>query len=107
LLNVTQWNSSVLCYYNCKGQRKVLPIKLLVYRPLEPPVLEPVPALAVGQRHELACVVAQAAPLRKVRVRLRRGGALLHTRSFAGQGRDEPATVRVTHGLKAERGHHG
>ncbi|NWS50670.1 ICAM4 protein, partial [Probosciger aterrimus] len=105
LLNVTQWNSSILCYYNCRGQRKVLPIKLIVYR--KPPVLEPVPALAVGQRHDLACVVAEAAPLRKVTVRLRRGGALLHRRSFEGQGQDEPGTVRVTHGLRAERGHHG
>lgn len=107
LLNVTQWNSSVFCFYSCGHQRKVLPIKLIVYHPLEPPVLEPVPALAVGERHELACVLANVAPLRKVTVRLRRGGDVLHTRTFEGHRQDEPATVRVTHGVRAQRGDNG
>ncbi|KAM8982758.1 intercellular adhesion molecule 1-like [Ara ararauna] len=107
LLNVTQWNSTVLGYYSCGQQRKVLPIKLLVYRPLEPPVLEPVPALAVGQRHELACVVMDAAPLRRLRVRLRLGGALVLSADFEGQRQDEPGTVRVAQAVLVQRGHHG
>ncbi|KQK82618.1 hypothetical protein AAES_68197 [Amazona aestiva] len=32
LLNVTQWNSTVLAFYTCGQQRRELPIELLVYR---------------------------------------------------------------------------
>lgn len=32
LLNVTEWNSSVLCFYTCGGRRKVVVTKLIVYR---------------------------------------------------------------------------
>ncbi|NWW97442.1 ICAM4 protein, partial [Caloenas nicobarica] len=107
LLNVTEWNSSVLCYYSCGGQRKVVTTKLIVYRAPEPAVLEPVPPLAVGATHELACSVAGAAPPRLLTVTLRRGGETLRTESFARDGRDGPAAVRVTHRLTARRGDHG
>ncbi|NXQ78846.1 ICAM4 protein, partial [Nyctibius grandis] len=103
LLNVTEWNSSVLSYYSCGGQRKVLSTKLVVYRVLAPAVLDPVPALAVGESHELSCHVADVAPIRYLAVTLRRGGEVLRTETFERHGQDEPATARVTHRLTARR----
>ena len=36
LLNVTEWNSSVIGYYTCGGRRKVVTTKLIVYRKATP-----------------------------------------------------------------------
>ncbi|NXF42086.1 ICAM4 protein, partial [Nyctibius bracteatus] len=103
LLNVTEWNSSVLCYYGCGSERKVLSTKLIVYRALAPAALEPVPALAVGESHELTCHVADVAPIRYLTVTLRQGSEVLHTETFEQHGQDEPVTARVTYQLKARR----
>ncbi|NXW64240.1 ICAM2 protein, partial [Eurystomus gularis] len=103
LLNVTTWNTSVLCYYTCNQTRKTVFTKLMVYRAPEPPVLEPVPALEVGMSHELACSVASAAPLRNLTLGLWRGGEMLHTKDFNESSSDEPATVWVRLWLTAER----
>ncbi|NXU28870.1 ICAM4 protein, partial [Thalassarche chlororhynchos] len=102
LLNVTAWNSSILCFYSCGQERKVLTTKLIVYRAPEPAMLEPVPQLAVGESHELACRVAGVAPVRNLTVILRRGDEMLHTKTFEQHGQDEPAAVRVTHRLTAQ-----
>ncbi|NWU50964.1 ICAM2 protein, partial [Dromas ardeola] len=103
LLNVTQWNSSVLCYYSCFSKRKVVTTKLTVYRAPELVVLEPVPMLAVGQSHELTCRVAGAAPVRKLEVTLWWGNEMLSTKTFQQHSQDEPEEVRVTHWLTAQR----
>ncbi|XP_033927902.1 intercellular adhesion molecule 1 isoform X2 [Melopsittacus undulatus] len=107
LLNVTEWNSSLWAYYSCGGKRKVLPIKLLVYRPLDPPVLSPLRVLAVGQLLELSCSVPAAAPLRRLRLRLRLAGAVVLSASFTDREQDEPGLARVTHRLRLSRDHHG
>ncbi|NXE30818.1 ICAM4 protein, partial [Ardeotis kori] len=109
LFNVTEWNSSILCFYNCGNERKVVTTKLIVYRrvsppgTLESPMLEPVPHLAVGKTHELACHVANVAPVRNLTVTLRRGDEVLHNKTFEQHGQDEPTAVRVTHRLTAQR----
>ncbi|KAK4805938.1 LOW QUALITY PROTEIN: hypothetical protein QYF61_021502 [Mycteria americana] len=132
LLNVTAWNSSVLGYYSCSQQRKVVTTKLIVYRTagrggpcpsrragivaiklrlspgaLEPPVLDPVPQVEVGKSHELVCHVAGVAPVRNLTVILRRGGETLRTKTFERHEQDEPVTVRVTHRLTAQQGDNG
>ncbi|KAM9214398.1 intercellular adhesion molecule 5-like [Leptosomus discolor] len=107
LQNVSAWNLSVLCYYRCGRERKELHTKLAVYRVLEPAVLEPVPQLAVGESHELACSVAGVAPVRNLTVILRRGGEVLHTKTFEEHSQDEPTAVRVTHRLTAQRRDNG
>ncbi|NXV53676.1 ICAM2 protein, partial [Uria aalge] len=103
LLNVTEWNSSILCYYNCFSERKVVNTKLTVYRAPELVVLEPVPTLAVGQSHELTCRVAGAAPVRNLLVTLCRGNETLSTKTFPEHSQDTPEEVRVTHWLTAQR----
>ncbi|NXW39199.1 ICAM2 protein, partial [Phaetusa simplex] len=102
LLNVTEWNSSVHCYYTCFSKRKVVTTKLTVYRAPELVVLEPVPPLAVGQSHELTCRVAGAAPVRNLLVTLWRGNEVLSTKTFPQHSQDKPEEVRVTHWLTAQ-----
>ncbi|NWX43249.1 ICAM4 protein, partial [Steatornis caripensis] len=103
LLNVTEWNSSVLCFYTCSRQRKVVTTKLIVYRVPELVVLEPVPQLAVGESQELACSVAGAAPIQNLTVILRQGNEVLRAETFEQHTQDEPAVLRVTHRLTAQR----
>ncbi|NXL54986.1 ICAM2 protein, partial [Podilymbus podiceps] len=130
LLNVTEWNSSVLCFYSCGLERKVVITKLVVYRkaprgegvparpgkpgsspsrcvsPLGMPelvVLEPVPTLAVGESQELVCRVAGVAPIQNLTVSLRWGDVTLHTETFQQHSQVEPVDVRVTHRLTARR----
>ncbi|NXN49066.1 ICAM2 protein, partial [Rynchops niger] len=107
LLNVTEWNTSVLCYYQCFSNRKVVTTKLTVYRAPELVVLEQVPMLAVGQSHELTCRVAGAAPVRNLMVTLYRGNEVLSTKTFLQHSEDQPEEVRVTHWLTAQRRDNG
>ncbi|NXS95601.1 ICAM1 protein, partial [Jacana jacana] len=108
LLNVTEWNSSVLGYYSCFQERKVVTTKLTVYSAPELVVLEPVPALAVGTSQELRCHVVGAAPARSLEVTLQLGeGEMLSKKTFLQHRQDEPETVEVTHRLTAQRWHHG
>ncbi|NXK47399.1 ICAM5 protein, partial [Chauna torquata] len=107
LLNVTEWGSSVLCFYSCNMERKTVSAVLVTYRALEPAVLEPVPQLAVGESHKLVCRVPGVAPVRNLTVILRRGTDTLHTATFEHSTRDEPEDVQVTYQVTAQRGDHG
>ncbi|NWQ84881.1 ICAM3 protein, partial [Columbina picui] len=107
LLNVTEWNSSVLCFYRCHGHREVLSAKVVVYSPPERPVLSPVPPLAVGSPHDLSCAVSGAAPPRLLTLSLLLNGEPLRTKTFTHIGHDEPTTMSLTHPLTPQRGHHG
>ncbi|NXI45833.1 ICAM2 protein, partial [Galbula dea] len=107
LLNVTTWTSNVLGFYTCGKERKEVSTKVIVYSPLEPPVLEEVPQLAVGQSHFLTCRVAAVAPIRNLTVTLRRGAEVLKVQTFQELRQDEPQAGLVTHGLTAQRQDHG
>ncbi|NXK01165.1 ICAM1 protein, partial [Corythaixoides concolor] len=135
LLNVTEWNPTILGYYECRGVRKMVNTNLTVYRkapwrevgvpahpgtlgsspshrdsPVGAPesvVVDPVPQLAVGHSHELKCRVAGAAPIRNLTVSLRRGDEVLSAKTFKGQSQDEPGEVEVAHRLTAQRRDHG
>ncbi|NWI35114.1 ICAM2 protein, partial [Sula dactylatra] len=129
LQNVTVWNSSILCFYSCRGQRKVVKTELIVYRkaprgegfpaspgkpgsspslcgsPLGAPErveLQSVPQLAIGKSHELVCTVSKVAPIRNLTVILWRGSEILHTETFKQQSQDEPASVQVIYPLTAQ-----
>lgn len=68
-------------------------------------VLEPVPAVAVGESRNLTCRVLEVAPVGNLTVTLRRGAETLRTESFgAAEG---SASVAVSHLLTAGPGDHG
>ncbi|NXW52520.1 ICAM4 protein, partial [Nyctiprogne leucopyga] len=102
LLNVTVWNSSLLGYYTCNQERKVVATKLIVYHVPESVVLEEIPPLEVGQSHELRCLVAKVAPIQNLTVIFWRGDEVLHTKTFKQGQEDEPVTTWVTHQLVAQ-----
>ncbi|XP_040437411.1 intercellular adhesion molecule 5-like [Falco naumanni] len=104
LLNVTDWDASVLGFYNCHQEREVTPIQLVLYRAPQP-VLGPVPPLPVGQSHELTCRVAAVAPIQKLRLILRRGGEVLSNATFPAQ-RSGLGEARLSHRLTAQRRDH-
>ncbi|NXU59889.1 ICAM4 protein, partial [Turnix velox] len=106
LLDVTQWNTTLLGYYSCFSKRKVVATKLVVYE-LESPVLEMVPPLAVGESHQLRCHLANVAPVRNLTLTFLRGEEILSTQNFHGKDQDEPTEVVATHQLKAELGDDG
>ena len=68
-------------------------------------MLEPVPAMAVGESRNLTCRVVEVAPVGNLTVTLRRGAETLRTESFgAAEG---SASVAVSHLLTAGPGDHG
>ncbi|XP_074990355.1 intercellular adhesion molecule 5 [Calonectris borealis] len=68
-------------------------------------VLEPVPAVAVGESRNLTCRVVEVAPVGNLTVTLRRGAETLRTENFgAAEG---SASVAVSHLLTVGPGDHG
>uniref|UniRef100_A0A8B9GDC8 Ig-like domain-containing protein n=1 Tax=Amazona collaria TaxID=241587 RepID=A0A8B9GDC8_9PSIT len=105
LLNVSQWNpSTATCYGHCGDTQVNASAGVLVYRLPEQVVLEPVPALAVGESRNLTCHVLEVAPVGNLTVTLRRGAETLRTASFGAV--NGSASVAVTHVLSAGPGDH-
>ncbi|XP_062491359.1 intercellular adhesion molecule 5-like isoform X1 [Pezoporus occidentalis] len=106
LLNVSQWNpSTATCYGHCGDTQVNASAGVLVYRLPERVVLEPVPALAVGESRNLTCHVLEVAPVGNLTVTLRRGAETLRTASFGAV--NGSTSVAVTHVLSAGPGDHG
>ncbi|XP_074710756.1 intercellular adhesion molecule 5 isoform X1 [Strix uralensis] len=106
LLNVSQWSpGTATCYGRCGDAQANASAGILVYRLPERVVLEPVPAVAVGESRNLTCRVVEVAPVGNLTVTLRRGAETLRTESF---GTAEGSTsVAVSHLLTAGPGDHG
>ncbi|KAK4805936.1 hypothetical protein QYF61_021500 [Mycteria americana] len=106
LLNVSQWSpGAATCYGRCGDAQVNASAGILVYRLPEQVVLEPVPAVAVGESRNLTCRVVEVAPVGNLTVTLRRGAETLRTESFgAAEG---SASVAVSHLLTASPGDHG
>ncbi|KAM9514131.1 intercellular adhesion molecule 5-like isoform 1-T1 [Guaruba guarouba] len=106
LLNVSQWNpSTATCYGHCGDTQVNASTAVLVYRLPERVVLEPVPALALGESRNLTCHVLEVAPVGNLTVTLRRGAETLRTASFGAV--NGSTSVAVTHVLSAGPGDHG
>ncbi|CAN0022439.1 unnamed protein product [Bubo scandiacus] len=106
LLNVSQWSpGTATCYGRCGDAQANASAGILVYRLPERVVLEPVPAVAVGESRNLTCQVLEVAPVGNLTVTLRRGAETLRTESFgAAEG---STSVAVSHLLTAGPGDHG
>uniref|UniRef100_A0A8B9G8Y5 Ig-like domain-containing protein n=1 Tax=Amazona collaria TaxID=241587 RepID=A0A8B9G8Y5_9PSIT len=92
------------CYGHCGDTQVNASAGVLVYRLPEQVVLEPVPALAVGESRNLTCHVLEVAPVGNLTVTLRRGAETLRTASFGAV--NGSASVAVTHVLSAGPGDH-
>uniref|UniRef100_A0A8C8AS29 Ig-like domain-containing protein n=1 Tax=Otus sunia TaxID=257818 RepID=A0A8C8AS29_9STRI len=99
LLNVSQWSpGTATCYGRCGDAQANARLPERV-------VLEPVPAVAVGESRNLTCRVVEVAPVGNLTVTLRRGAETLRTESFgAAEG---STSVAVSHLLTAGPGDHG
>ncbi|XP_048788884.1 intercellular adhesion molecule 5-like isoform X2 [Lagopus muta] len=107
LSDVTEWNSSLKCYFRCHGGREWEKAELIAYRPLDQPELSPIPPLQSGRAHILSCLVPNVSPVRNLTVSLCRGGLTLHTATFWGHSQKQPEDVLVTHEVTARREDHG
>ncbi|NXE57713.1 ICAM5 protein, partial [Casuarius casuarius] len=107
LINVTEWHSSILCFYTCADVRKTVSADLIAYSAPEQPVLEPVPWMEEGASHNLTCRVPAVAPVRNLTVTLGRGAETLHAQTFEHDADLSPHQVQVTQGITARRRHHG
>ncbi|XP_069737599.1 intercellular adhesion molecule 1-like isoform X2 [Phaenicophaeus curvirostris] len=107
LLNITEWGSTIIYFYNCGRERKTVSTKLVVYNALQPVVLEPLGELEVGKSHEVTCRVDDVAPIQNLTVTLTLGNETLGTKTFETDKGDAPVKVRVTQLVTAQRWHHG
>ncbi|OXB52608.1 hypothetical protein ASZ78_008431, partial [Callipepla squamata] len=78
LLNVTAWNSTVQCYFNCSQGSGRAEAELIV-----------------------------VSPVRNLTVTLRLGDSTLHTATFQGHSQQQPEEVLVTHVVTVRREDHG
>uniref|UniRef100_G1MVJ1 Ig-like domain-containing protein n=1 Tax=Meleagris gallopavo TaxID=9103 RepID=G1MVJ1_MELGA len=107
LRNVTEWNSSLTCFFHCYGAREWERTQLIAYGPLDQPQLSPIPPLPSGHAHKLSCRVPNVFPIRNLSVSLLRGDLTLHTATFWEHSQKQLEDVLVTHEVTARREDHG
>ncbi|XP_074836483.1 intercellular adhesion molecule 5-like [Carettochelys insculpta] len=107
LVNIRQWVSVPQCYFFCYGNISRASARITTYRAPEQVVLEPLPALVLGQTHTLTCRVWGVAPVRHLTVSLRQGNQTLHTETFHNRTGAGPDNVTVTHEITPQRWDHG
>ncbi|XP_074835911.1 intercellular adhesion molecule 4-like [Carettochelys insculpta] len=107
IVNISEWESNSQCYVNCNTTHKLVKGTISAYRAPEQVVLEPLPALVLGQTHTLTCRVWGVAPVRHLTVSLRQGNRTLHTETFHNRTGAGPDNVTVTHEITPQRWDHG
>ncbi|XP_074836063.1 intercellular adhesion molecule 4-like [Carettochelys insculpta] len=106
IVNISEWESNPQCYVNCNTTHKLVKGTISAYRAPEQVVLEPLPALVLGQTHTLTCRVWGVAPVRHLTVSLRQGNRTLHTETFHNRTGAGPDNVTVTHEITPQRWDH-
>ncbi|XP_020654331.3 intercellular adhesion molecule 5 [Pogona vitticeps] len=107
LVNITEWASAVECSFSCYGEHKSVRANILVYQIPELVAWAPVPMMETGKAYNLACRVANVAPIRNLTVTLRQGTEDLHVETFESQSTPEATDVVVMHTITAEKEDHG
>lgn len=103
LHNVTEWNSTVQCFFRCYGARDGLKADLIAYRPLDQPELQPLPPLRSGRAYNVSCVVPNVSPIRNLSLSLFRGDIAVHSATFQDYQHYHPTNASLTFALTARR----
>uniref|UniRef100_A0A8C9FWH4 Ig-like domain-containing protein n=1 Tax=Pavo cristatus TaxID=9049 RepID=A0A8C9FWH4_PAVCR len=107
LHNVSEWNSSVQCYFHCGSSREKERAEVIAYRRLDQPQLLLISPVKLGHAYNLSCFVPNVSPVRNLSVSLRRGNLTLHTATFWGHSQEKLEDVLVTHKATAQLEDHG
>uniref|UniRef100_A0A8D0G3Q3 Ig-like domain-containing protein n=1 Tax=Sphenodon punctatus TaxID=8508 RepID=A0A8D0G3Q3_SPHPU len=106
LVNITEWRSSPLCFFQCP-EIKTARASITVYRTPERVILEALPTMQVGKDYNLTCQVLNVAPIQNLTVTLLRGQELLHEEMLLSASITKAENVTVTHKITARRRDNG
>ncbi|XP_065275148.1 intercellular adhesion molecule 5-like [Emys orbicularis] len=107
LTNITEWASTLKCFFICGGNTTVAYANISAYQVPERVVLEPLPEMELGRAYNLKCRVLNVAPVTHLTLTLRQGGRTLHTETFQNRTGTGPDNVTVTHKITPQRQDHG
>lgn len=107
LQEVTEWRSSVQCYFRCGTGRDYGKQEMTAYRPLDPPVVPPLPPLRSGRPHPVSCHVGSVFPIHNLTLTLFMADTPVHTTDFRDRAQSEPEDAMMTQEVTASLEDHG